>query len=118
LVEPKEVSEIVLHDPDANAEAVLHRRGLHVAVVDSAAARASYWDRTKTAGSAIVHYGGHGRPPVGEEVAIIEVMAADVVRPDPHHARWFLPYVESTSLARRIAEAFDSFKEPEGLIPF
>jgi eukaryotic-like serine/threonine-protein kinase len=39
------------------------------------------------------------------------MMAADVVRADPHNARWFQPYVESVRLARPIAEAFDSFKQ-------
>jgi eukaryotic-like serine/threonine-protein kinase len=46
------------------------------------------------------------------------MMAADVVRADPHHAQWFLPYVESTSLARPIAEAFDFLRPSQEDIPF
>jgi len=46
----------------------------------------------------------------GIEDAGTDQLAAEAIRADPYHARWFLPYVETLELPRQVAAAFDSSK--------
>ena len=47
----------------------------------------------------------------GIENAGTDQLAAEAIRADPYHARWFLPYVETLELPRQVAAAFDQLKE-------
>jgi hypothetical protein len=47
----------------------------------------------------------------GIEDAGTDQLAAEAIRTDPYHARWFLPYVETLELPREVAAAFDQLKE-------